>query len=130
MTLAMTTDSIAHEIEELERRIFHAIQNKDAAALRPILGPDFVLRTPGNPDTGVELFLRMVSEISGEITSLAAEDIKVSVFGDIAVLTGTQRATVKTDDGEQSGVQIFTDVFQNRSGQWLLVLAHSADIAQ
>jgi hypothetical protein len=55
--------------------------------------------------------------------------MRVQLQGNIAVLTGTQKAVVRLKDGKQvTGLGIFTDVFALRNDRWLLVFAHNIDL--
>jgi hypothetical protein len=55
--------------------------------------------------------------------------MRVQLYGDIAVLTGTQKAVVRLKEGKQViGLGIFTDVFARRNGRWLVVFARNIDL--
>lgn len=113
----------------LEREIMRRIREKDAKALGRLLAEDFVYRTPGGGELGREDFLKGVASAPGRITSVEGEGLRVSVYGETAVLTGVQRARVRGDDGaEQEGANAFTDVFVKRRGRWLLALAYGVDL--
>ena len=57
--------------------------------------------------------------------------MRVQLHGEIAVLSGTQKAVVLMKDGKQvTGLGIFTDVFARRNGRWLLVFAHNIDLPE
>ncbi|HEX8285706.1 MAG TPA: nuclear transport factor 2 family protein [Pyrinomonadaceae bacterium] len=114
----------------LERETMDAIRDKDAAALERVLAPDFVYRTPGAELTRAE-FLHNVTSLPGRILSVEGEGQRVSVYGDAAVLTGVQRARVRTDDGEEHASTVaFTDVFVKQRGRWRLSLAYGVELPE
>ena len=112
----------------LEQRIFRAIEAKDPAALEPILADDFVFRDSRGGDLTRAEFLKNVASIPAKIESVHGEHLKVDVYGDTAILTGLQRATVTADGKQTASNGAFADVFMKRRGQWQLVLAHSVDV--
>ncbi|HZB46645.1 MAG TPA: nuclear transport factor 2 family protein, partial [Pyrinomonadaceae bacterium] len=108
--------------------IMDHIREKDTRALEPLLTADFVYRTPGG-EVGRADFLKGVASVPGRITSVEGEGLRVRVFGEVAVLTGVQRARVRADDGsEQEGLNAFTDVFLKRNGRWRLALAYGVEL--
>jgi ketosteroid isomerase-like protein len=116
-------------ILEIERRTMEAIKQKDRAALMSILAEDFTHRTPAGQDAGRSEFLKGISDLPLEVLSISADNLKVNVYGETAVLTGIQRVTVRDAEGkEESGAGAFTDVFVKRQEEWLLVLAYSVDL--
>lgn len=115
-------------ILRLEKEIMRHIRAKDTRALERLLTEDFVYRTPG-AEVGRADFLKGVAAVPGLITSVEGEGLRVSVYGETAVLTGVQRARVRADDGsEQEGVNAFTDVFVKRNGRWRLALAYGVEL--
>jgi hypothetical protein len=112
----------------LESEIMDRIREKDTRALEGLLTADFVYRTPGAELSRAD-FLKGVASVPGRITSVEGEGLRVRVYGELAVLTGVQRARVRADDGsEQEGLNAFTDVFIKRRGQWRLALAYGVEL--
>jgi ketosteroid isomerase-like protein len=124
-----STGSVEETILQIERETFDAIQKKNAENLSRIIADDFVYRTPTGPDVGRAEFLNSIAAIPEKILSVWGEAQKVSVYGDIAVLTGVQRAKILNNDGkEEISSGAFTDVFARRGGRWVMVLAYSVDL--
>jgi len=120
----------SREILVLEEEIFDAIKNQDADVLDRVLTGDFVYRNPGQ-EVGREDFLKLCANFPYEITSIRGEELKVNVYGSLAVVTGLQFAKAKGDDGkEETSVVAFTDVFVKQSDKWRLSLAHAVDLPQ
>ena len=128
MTDARRPRPAAQAILCLERLVMDAIRDKDAKALGHMLTDDFVYRTQ-DAEVGRADFLKGVAGLPGRILSVEGENLRVNVYGDTAVLTGVQRARVRTEDGaEQTGANAFTDIFVRRRGRWRLALAHGVEL--
>ena len=52
--------------------------------------------------------------------------MKVRVFGDTAVVTGTEVETTVQDGKTSSDHYVWTDVFVKRNGKWLAVASQTA----
>ena len=122
--------SIEEIILQIEERVFVAIQQKDLETLAAILAEDFVHLTPDGTELSKAEFLNNIAAVPVTIVYIGGEHQKVSVYGNVAVLTGVQRAAWKNDENEK-GVSsgAFTDVFVRRGDQWLMVLAYSVELA-
>jgi uncharacterized protein (TIGR02246 family) len=120
-----------HEIYEMEHKLFTAIKSKDAEALATIVADDFVFRGPGQPELGKAAFLEVVKSFPIEILDIWSNDMKANLFGDIALLTGVQRARTRGENGnEQLSAGAFSDLFARRNGRWLLVLAYNVELPE
>ena len=112
----------------LERETMDAIRAQDAKALGRILADDFVYRTP-DAEMGRADFLRNVTSLPGNLLSVGGTNLRVSVYGETAVLTGVQRAVLRTEDGaEHASTVAFTDIFVKRRGRWRLALAYGVEL--
>jgi ketosteroid isomerase-like protein len=123
----------AHEaagtVLQIARDIMAAIKNKDAATLAPMLGDDFIYRTHFGAEADKTEFLTSIASMPQEILSIRGDELKANVYGETAVLTGVQHAEARPLEGEaEESVVAFTDVFVNRAGRWLLVLAYGVEI--
>jgi len=117
-------------IYEIERKIFSAIRTQDDETLANIVADDFVFRGPGQPEIGKAEFLESIKSFPIEILQIWSDDMKVNVFGDIALLTGVQQARTRDNGKEQLSAGAFSDVFAKRNGQWLLVLAYNVELPE
>ena len=119
----------AEDILQLEREIMEAIKTKNASALEPLVGDDFVYRTHFGAESNKQEFLQSIAAFPVEILSIRGEELKVNVYGDTAVLTGVQRAPARPPEGspEESAVA-FTDVFVRRDGRWRMTLAYGIEL--
>ena len=113
----------------IEQEVFTAIRQKDVDSLGRFLASDFVHRRPDGADSGKEEFLRSISAMPVEVISIRGEHQKVNIYGEVAVLTGVQRAEWRQADGAEGVSSVaFTDVFARRGDSWLMVLAYGVDL--
>jgi len=57
-------------------------------------------------------------------------DMNVRIFGDTAVVTGTDDEITLKDGKKSNGHYVWTDVFVKRNGKWLAVASQTAQIPQ
>ena len=127
----MTPDNkqVEETIVSIGHQIYDGIRRKDAGFLRQFLADDFVQRGADGTEATKDQFLSAISEMPFELGSVSGENERVSVYGNIAVLTGVQLAEwrqSKTEYGLNRAA--FADIFELRDGNWLLVLAFGADL--
>lgn len=97
-----------------------SVQNSDLRRLGEILADDFLC---SNPDGSLVDKAGFLAQTARPVTvrGLAAEDVKVRVLGDIAIIHARTRYT--TAEGERRNGR-YTDVWARRDGRWLAVSAH------
>jgi ketosteroid isomerase-like protein len=126
---AKSSADTAQAILQIERDIMAAIKNKDAASLAPILADEFIYRTHFGAEADKAAFLESISSFPVEILSLRGDELKVNVYGEVAVLTGVQFAEARPPEGEaEESAVAFTDIFVRREGRWLMVLAYGVEL--
>lgn len=124
----MTQTEAEAEIVDAEGRIFDAIRTRDLARLSAELAEDFVHTPFGSPNQDREAFLRAIAEVPYTILELSGEDLRVRILGEVALLSGLQRAKVQFPEGTViEGVSMFVDLFAGGPGAWRLRHAVSID---
>src|SRR5262245_19441713 len=120
---------IEKEIFQIESDILTAIKRKDSKKLDQVLADDFVYRNPMEGDRSRAEFLAAIKSLQVEILSVWSEDLKISIFGDAVVASGTQKARTLNDDGEEElSASAFVDIFVRHQGNWRLAWAHGVDL--
>ncbi len=113
--------SMEQTVMQMEREWSNAIIKKDIAGLKRIIADDFA---------GVESSGRVVnkaqtiSEIesgSDDVQSETAEDLKVRVYGDTAIVTGRLLVNGEKNEAGYNLKLLFTKVWAKRDGQWQVV---------
>ena len=124
----MTLTPADAEIVDAEERIFDAIRTRNRAALAANLTQDFVHTPFGSPDQDRDAFLRAIEDVPYKILELSGEDLRVRILGEIALLSGFQRAKVQFPEGAAvEGISAFVDLFVGGPGAWRLRHAFSID---
>ena len=124
-----TSTAIVQTIIKLEHETMAAIKDKNVEALKGILADDFVYRTPAGKDVTKDEFLKNIASLPVKILSVRGEDLKVSVYGETAILTGVQEARARDSEGKEGTSKVaFTDVFIKRQSRWLLILAYGVEL--
>lgn len=97
-----------------------SVQNGDVRRFGEILADDFLCSNPDGSLVDKAGFLAQTAR-PATVRGLSAEDVKVRVLGDIAIIHARTRYT--TAEGERRNGR-YTDVWARRDGRWLAVSAH------
>ena len=117
------------EVLAAEHTLFEALKKKDATELAKLLGDEFQFRNAAENPIGKTEFINSVTSVAGAIQSISSDDMRVQMVGELAIVTGTRNAGVSLSGREAMlSSDVFTDVFVNRGGRWLLVFAHSLEL--
>ena len=129
MSSSGSREAVERLILGIEEEVFTAIRQKDVLSLRRFLADDFVHRGPDGAEAGREEFLLNISAMPVEVVSVRGEHQRVDVYGEVAVLTGVQRAEWRQGDAAEGVSSVaFTDVFVRRGDAWLMVLAYGVEL--
>jgi ketosteroid isomerase-like protein len=123
------TDSdaaISETLQAMEHSWLNAEKNHDTAAFEKIVADDWIAI---GPDGKSQSKAERAAEIkAAHITSATMGDMKVRVFGDTAVVTGTDDESTMEGGKKSSDHYAWTDVFVRRNGKWLAVASQTAQI--
>jgi ketosteroid isomerase-like protein len=113
-------------LQAMEQDWLNAEKNHDAAAFEKLVADNWIAITPdGKRQTKAE---RAAEIKTSNIDSATLGDMKVRVFGDTAVVTGTDDEVTMKDGNKSSDHYAWTDVFVKRNGKWLAVASQTAKI--
>ena len=116
-------DDRAH-IANAAHALATAIAHRDAPAIRHIVAPDFVLRSPGKPAVALSAFVEGILGIEAEIVFIQLQHLEIDIAGDSALATGIQHARVRIQGETFDELRPFVDWFtRNPSGRWQLQVA-------
>jgi ketosteroid isomerase-like protein len=110
------------ELTLLNRDYVASVQNSDVKRFDEILARDFYCTNPDKSLVDRAAFLEQTA-IPVKISNLRAEDIKIRVLGDFAIIHA--RTSYTTPDGLQAYGR-YTDCWARQNGSWLAVSAHVA----
>ncbi len=118
--------AISQTLKATERAWLNAEKNHDVAAFEKMVADDWIAISPdGKSETKAE---RAAEIKAAHTTSATMGDMKVRVFGDTAVVTGTAEEITMEDGKKSSDHYVWTDVFVKRNGRWLAVASQTAQI--
>ena len=109
------------ELTQLVKDLEAALVKTDMAFLEKVLDQDYShFRPHGNVENHAQY---LEDRKTGQVVfdSLVADDIKVRVFGDTAIVTYRSTAKGKDQDGAIDEQRRWTRVFVRKNGQWKLV---------
>ena len=118
-TVAATQTDI-DALTALNRDYIQSVQDGDVRRFDEILSDDFLCSNPDGSLVDKKQFLAQTAR-PVTISGLTAEDVKVRIIGDVAIIHA--RTSYTTADGEQRYSR-HTDVWARRNGKWLAVSAH------
>ena len=120
------SDAVSQTLQAAEKAWLNAEKNHDTAAFEKIVADDWIAITPeGKRQTKGE---RAAEIKAAHTTSATMGDMKVRVFGDAAVVTGTDDETSMEDGKQSTHHYVWTDVFVKRNGKWFAVASQTAQI--
>src|SRR5438093_2819826 len=108
---SVTTD--LPTLEQLSRDYISAVQSSDVQRFDEILAEDFLCSNPDGSLVDKKQFLAQTAR-PVTISGLTAEDVKVRIIGDVAIIHA--RTSYTTADGEQRNGR-YTDVWALRDGK-------------
>ena len=120
MNIDTTARSDLDVLTALNRDYIHSVQHGDVRRFDEILAEDFLCSNPDGSLIDKKQFLAQTAR-PVTISGLTAEDVKVRLLGDVAIIHA--RTSYTTADGEQRNGR-YTDVWARRDGRWLAVSAY------
>lgn len=132
------TGNDEQDIVDLERHLLDYIRAKNAKELEPWLGDDFQYTDARGNTSNREQYLNQVKSFPDNIDWLSADDLRVRVYGSVAVVTGVKQ--LRTSKGDVDIVagptgpppsersMAFTDVFRRLGSDWTLVQEFAANL--
>ena len=113
-------DNLVDTFSKIENEWWEADKNKDTKALGRILADDwFYLGPQGTMTKSQEL--AEAEKRDENIESVSLMDMKVRVYGDVAIVTMREHENSTKKSTDSSGDFLYTDVFVKRQGRWQAV---------
>ena len=117
------------KLVDIEAAWANAFAHKDVAVLSNTIADDWT----GQNDSGkTETKAGLIASVkSGEmaITSMTNHDVKVRLFGSIAVVQGADNEKSSFKGKDTSGTYTWMDVFESRGGKWLAIASQVTKVA-
>ena len=116
------------ELTQLVNDLNVAIFKPDIAFLERVLSKDYVHYRPhGNVETRAQ-YLEDRKNGNVDFDSLVADETKVRVYGDTAIVTYRSTAKGKDQDGPIDEQRRWTRIFVRKDGRWQLVHSQGTTI--
>lgn len=114
---------------QMERDGNEATVRKDVATLDRLLADDWVYQGPDGTQTKAQALAALKSN-DQSFDFIKLGDMKVRVFGDTAIVTGSEDEKSSYQGKDTSGHYLWIDVFVKRQGRWQDVASQSTPIAK
>jgi ketosteroid isomerase-like protein len=115
-------------VTQLIRQWLDALVAKDFAAIDRVVADDYLITVSDGRVLNKEQDLAPVRDAQLKFASARVEDLKVRVFGDTAIATGTGIYNVTYGGRGGETRERFTDVWIKRGGRWQAVSSHSTTL--
>jgi ketosteroid isomerase-like protein len=117
---SLTRGSDTETLRTLNDDYIQSVQRSDVRRFEELLAGDF---QNSNPDGSLVDRAGFLAQIAAPatITSLKAEDVRIRVLGDFAIIHA--RTTYVTQGGRPAAGR-YTDIWARREGRWLCIAAH------
>jgi ketosteroid isomerase-like protein len=106
-------------LQHINAHYIRSVQESDVRWFEEHLAQDFLNSNPDGSLVDRAGFLAQIARPCA-LSSLACEDVRIRIFGDIAIVHG--RTTYRKADG-QPGAGRYTDVYSRHRERWLCVAA-------
>lgn len=117
-------------LEKLNSEWLTAYETRDGAALDRILADDFEAIYPGGRILRKADLIRSATNPARTVSDIAWDDLKILVFGDVAVVRARSRIVGKNAQGDFSSRNDYADVYVRRAGAWRAVSAHVVPVSE
>jgi ketosteroid isomerase-like protein len=126
----MSTDtSLTEEVADLNRRWMRAYVDRDVEFLERHLAEDYVSTFPDGAVLDRKGEIEALKSGAVTISSMQPSEMRVRLYGEVAVITGQSTIRAKVGGREESGDYRFTDVWAKRGKLWQAVASQVTRIA-
>ena len=123
---AAASKAAEEQLKQIENNWTDAQKTRNVDKLRAILADDWVgLGRDGETSDKATVLADMKSS-GNSLESINMGPMSVRIFGNTAVVTGSNTEKSMEHGKDSSGKYIWTDVFVKRQGQWKAVASQSA----
>ena len=124
------SQGVVQAITQLENQWANAILKADVAAQDKIEAPDYTISSfDGSIASRAENDADLTSGVY-KCASFTIDEMKVSVYGDSAIVHGSESEKSTYKGADTSGQYRFTDVFVKQGDAWVAVTTHVSKVAK
>jgi ketosteroid isomerase-like protein len=118
------------ELKQVENDWTDAQKTRNVEKLRGILADSWVGIGPDGATSDKAKALEDLKSPGNSLDSIEVGPMTIRVFGNTAVVTGTDTEKSTEHSKDSSGKYIWTDVFVKQKGQWKAVASQSAKVPE
>lgn len=118
------------ELKQIENNWTDAQKTRNVEKLRGILADAWVGIGPDGAASDKTTALADLKSPANSLDSVEVGPITVRVFGNTAIVTGTDTEKSTEHGKDSSGKYVWTDVFVKQKGQWRAVASQSAKVPE
>ena len=122
-------ESLLETFTKIENEWWDADKKKDTKTLRRMLADDWFYLGPQGTMTKAQE-LAEAEKRDENIESVSLMDMKVRVYGDVAIVTMREHENSTKKNADSSGDYLYTDVFVKRQGRWQAVNSQGTPLTQ
>jgi len=114
----------AAAVEQTEKARLAAMLKGDYGTVENFIADDFIVTSPDGTTANKAVYLDRLRSGRRRPTSVVHDDVRVRVYGDVAVITGRSTGRLMVDGQEQAVVVRYTHVYTKERDQWRMVAMH------
>jgi ketosteroid isomerase-like protein len=104
------------------------VVKRDAAALQRLYADEYMSVDQEGMTWNKQQDIQIDTTGASRLSTYKFEDLKVRIYGDVAVVTGRNRATGTVLGSAAKAQTRFTDVFVKRDGRWQCIQSQTTPI--
>lgn len=112
----------------MEKTWTDAIQKKDLAAVGLLLADEYMIIDDEGLVRDKATTLSRLKSSDNDISTAVVDELKVRVYGNVAVVTGRQTEKSVEKGKNTSGAYRYTDVWVKRGNGWQVVNTHESKV--
>lgn len=113
-----TPEQVLQDLKKLQIRLVAAVQRKDTDALSQLWAEEYVGTAPNGRVVTRNDLMNAVKGGAIQLETLDIDDLRIRLFGDVAVLTGHAQVKATVNGEDYSGSYRGTGVYVKRNGRW------------
>jgi ketosteroid isomerase-like protein len=121
-----TNSATAGELKRIENEWANAMKSKDASKMNDILSDNWVAQTWDGKTIDKSQAMADMKKPNNNVENVEMGNMDVHVFGNTAVVTGSNTEQSTMNGKNTSGKYYWTDVFMKENGKWKAVASQSA----
>lgn len=127
---AASGNAVADQLRQIENDWTEAQKTKNVAKLAEILADEWMGIGPDGKTSDKAKALADLKAPGNSVESVEMGPLQVRIFGNTAVVTGSDTEKSMDNGKDSSGRYIWTDVFVKQQGKWRAVASHDSKMAE